>query len=348
MRRLILISIVIGVALMLAQAAAAEDFGVAYTIEERDFKRHARSHDVLVFELFSDPDCTALLHTEWLSAGDKRLVVDVVKRLRVRGSARPPRMAVLRTNLDVVSPSAPLYLRVTGEAVVSLGSNCQVQMGAVMGPPGPQGDPGLLGSTGAAGPPGPQGEPGQRGAVGPQGVAGVDGADGPQGDAGPEGSQGPPGEPGVDGEPGLAGPPGPSLRLFDVNGVEVGIFLEGNTARTTVFHEPSGTSFAILNEGDLWVQPALSLVYEELGCNGTPHVVAASGPLGGLLYNSGDGLVALENGTAPALKTLLSERSTSGSCSSVSSEQLVVPLRAVDLGLTFPLPTPLYVGLLPE
>jgi hypothetical protein len=130
-----------------------------------------------------------------------------------------------------------------------------------------------------------------------------------------------------------------------LNGVEVGIFIDGGAGATKIFHEPSGTAFSILNEGDLWVQHDLPLFFEEPGCNGTPHVPAGSGPLGGFLYDSWDGLVALENGTAPTLKTLLSERDTSGPCLSVGREQLVVPLRAVDLGLAFPLPAPLYVGL---
>ncbi len=58
--------------------------------------------------------------------------------------------------------------------------------------------------------------------------------------------QGPQGEPGVDGvdgepgEPGPEGPPGPSLRVFDANGVEIGIFLDGgSTGFKTVFHEPT-------------------------------------------------------------------------------------------------------------
>jgi hypothetical protein len=131
--------------------------------------------------------------------------------------------------------------------------------------------------------------------------------------------------------------------VFDVNGVEIGILIEGGQGLTKIFHEPSGTAFSLHNEGDLWPPPDLPLFFEEPGCNGTPHVVAASGPLGGLLYDSWDGLVALENGTAPTLKTLLSQLDTSGPCLSVSREQLVVPLRAVDLGLTFPLPTPFYV-----
>jgi hypothetical protein len=136
--------------LAFGSASQAEDFGVAYTVEEKTFKRFARSDDVLVFELFSNSNCTSLLHSEVLFAGDEVLVVDSVKRLRVRGSTRPPRMAVLRTNLDVVSPFAPVYLRVTGSAVVGLGGDCQIQMGAVMGSPGPQGPEGAAGPTGPA------------------------------------------------------------------------------------------------------------------------------------------------------------------------------------------------------
>ena len=105
--------------------------------------------------------------------------------------------------------------------------------GAV-GPPGPEGEPGLAGEPGPegpqglegpVGPAGPQGEPGPAGAdgaVGPEGPAGADGAVGPEGPPGPEGpagadgadgapgSEGPAGSDGADGADGAIGPEGPA------------------------------------------------------------------------------------------------------------------------------------------
>lgn len=65
-----------------------------------------------------------------------------------------------------------------------------VDLGKVVGPQGPQGEPGLAGADGAQG---PQGIPGP---VGPQGDPGIQG---------PQGEPGEPGAPGAQGEPGPAG-----------------------------------------------------------------------------------------------------------------------------------------------
>ena len=59
-----------------------------------------------------------------------------------------------------------------------------VDLGNVMGPPGPQG------SAGATGPQGPQGPKGDTGAAGPQGPKGDTGDTGPQGATGPQGDPG--------------------------------------------------------------------------------------------------------------------------------------------------------------
>ncbi len=154
MRRLISILIITGAALAVAQAAVAEDFGVTYTIDGKVFKKEARIEHILTFDLFGDSNCTTLLHTDTLLVGDEDLVIEEVRRLKVRRAKRPPKTARLRTNLDVVSPVAPLYLRVIGQPVVALGGDCQIQMSAVTGPQGVQGVPGPEGSAGPTGPAG--------------------------------------------------------------------------------------------------------------------------------------------------------------------------------------------------
>jgi hypothetical protein len=163
---------------------------------------------------------------------------------------------------------------------------------------------------------------------------------GPQGEPGMDGADGQPGEPGTE------GPPGPSLRVFDLNGVEIGILVNGDAGQQKIFRESSGTTFSVSNEGDLLLASDLRLIYEEPDCGGTPYVVVP-GPIGGFLYGSGEGPVALENGAPSSIRSLRSERDTGGACLIVSRENLVVPVRAVDLGLSFPLPAPLYVGLQP-
>ncbi len=63
----------------------------------------------------------------------------------------------------------------------------RIDLGRVVGPPGPQG---IQGDKGPAGPQGPAGIPGERGPTGEPGIQG------------PEGPQGPPGEDGLPGKDG--------------------------------------------------------------------------------------------------------------------------------------------------
>lgn len=194
-----------------AGTATAEPFGIEYTIDRNVFKKTARADQVLTFDVFSDSACTAAIETETLFAADSTLVIDEVKRLKVKGDPeKHAAIAVLRTVLDLTAPEAPLYLRVTGDPIVAAGGECQVQMGAVMGPvgpegsQGPQGDPGPQGPTGATGPQGPTG------ATGPQGATGATGPQGAQGPQGPTGAQGPAGATGATGATGPQGPTGPT------------------------------------------------------------------------------------------------------------------------------------------
>lgn len=74
-----------------------------------------------------------------------------------------------------------------------------------VGPPGPQGPPGVVGNPGEEGPPGVTGDPGPRG---PKGAQGDFGPTGPAGAAGDPGAKGPPGPMGEDGIKGIPGPQG--------------------------------------------------------------------------------------------------------------------------------------------
>jgi len=70
---------------LFASAATAEPFGIEYTIDRNVFKKTARADQVITFDVFSDSACTAAVETETLFAADSTLVIDEVKRLKVKG-----------------------------------------------------------------------------------------------------------------------------------------------------------------------------------------------------------------------------------------------------------------------
>lgn len=80
-----------------------------------------------------------------------------------------------------------------------------LDLGQVMGPPGPVGPKGDTGATGPRGETGPKGEQGEAGPQGPKGEQGETGPAGPQGMQGPKGDRG---EQGVQGPVGPVGPKG--------------------------------------------------------------------------------------------------------------------------------------------
>jgi hypothetical protein len=120
-----------------------------------------------------------------------------------KAKPKPPAVAVLRGAVDLSGPASPaIYLRVSGDAILPAGGECQVQTGGTLGPMGP------AGATGATGASGPVGPPGATGADGPAGAPGADGAHGATGTDGVTGATGPPGATGPAGPPGPTGPNG--------------------------------------------------------------------------------------------------------------------------------------------
>jgi hypothetical protein len=345
MQRLLLILIGAGAALAVARAAVAEDFGVAYTIDGKVFKKEARIEHILTFELFGDSTCTTLLYTDTLLAGDEDLVIEEVRRLKVRRATRPPRTARLRTNLDVASPVAPLYLRVIGQPVVALGGDCQVQMSAVTGPQGVQGEPGADGLDGEPGADGLDGEPG---ADGLNGVNGLDGANGADGADGANGTNG------VDGEPGPAGPPGPSLRVFDALGAEIGWLAQWNSGSEIgtyrVFVENVGATIRLDLGGTLTPEtPGGQIFFAEFDCMGQAFVERRY--VGRVTSEGGRFFIGREEPSSdPEYLSRLpgincnNDQDSGPLVDAVPADEIVIE----DLGLTFPLPAPLYVGLSSE
>ena len=82
---------------------------------------------------------------------------------------------------------------VAGNEVINSAGQWVGDPTGLVGPQGPQGDPGSQGPQGSIGPIGPQGLQGETGAIGPQGPIGPVGSQGETGAQGPQGEQGPAG-----------------------------------------------------------------------------------------------------------------------------------------------------------
>lgn len=180
--------------------ASAFELGVKYDVEHKTFKKEAPNGTPLNFDLYSDPDCTNLLHSEIIVSGSDFLMVEKLKLQKLKGGDKPTKTMRLRTSLVPPVIADQAFLRVSGPGVVpSDGDDCQPQIVAGNGPQGPAGADGYDGTDGTEGPTGPTGS---------QGDPGPEGQEGPQGDSGSQGPQGDPGPSGADGDPGSQGPKG--------------------------------------------------------------------------------------------------------------------------------------------
>jgi hypothetical protein len=125
-------------ALVLAAARASGVAPIEYRVDGKIFKA-TRAETELTFSVFSDAACTMLVDVTPLVAGD--LSFERPKTVVAKGAGKPPKLIVLRTNLDTEATGA-FYLTVTGDGIAPVGDACQPQAGGAPGPTGPQGPPG--------------------------------------------------------------------------------------------------------------------------------------------------------------------------------------------------------------
>jgi hypothetical protein len=195
-----------GLVFLAPAAGFAEPIEVHYLIQKQGFKKETRADSVLTFDLYEDPACATLIHSEDLFAGDSFITYQKFKPQRVKGADKPPQGVLLFAVLDPPALTGVPYVVMTGAGIVPEGDSCQVQLG--VGGGGPAGPAGVDGLDGATGPAGPAGADGADGATGPAGADGADGATGPAGADGADGATGPAGADGADGATGPAGADG--------------------------------------------------------------------------------------------------------------------------------------------
>jgi hypothetical protein len=195
-------------------APTASAMSIRYRIEVPVFKRQATPATDLQFELFDDASCTNLLHSTHLFAGDPGVTVQRFRVMRAPKTLANSEVGLLDAIIETPELTGPIFARVSGTGVAPAGSDCQIQIAAVMGPIGPKGpigptgDPGPIGETGATGATGEMGAAGPTGDEGPTGPAGETGAIGATGATGPDGAIGKPGPTGDTGAVGATGAQG--------------------------------------------------------------------------------------------------------------------------------------------
>jgi len=116
-----------------ASGAAAENLPVTYTVNQQILKRDAAAGTLLTFELHGDSACSSSVHTETLPLQDPALLIEQIRLMRVRGGARPPKVARFRFVLAGVTAAPPLFLRVSGAGISPIGGECQPQAATATG-----------------------------------------------------------------------------------------------------------------------------------------------------------------------------------------------------------------------
>ena len=127
------VGIVLAAALLLASAAHA-DVAARYAVDQKALKA-TLSTDMLAFAVYEDAACAELLFDVALSAGDAAITYEQPKLKKIKGGPKPTKTTIIATVLSPPAFSGPLFLRVTGPGVISVGSDCQVQEGAAPAPP---------------------------------------------------------------------------------------------------------------------------------------------------------------------------------------------------------------------
>lgn len=158
------------------------------------------------------------------------------------------------------------------------------------------------------------------------------------------GPQGPRGEQGPPGPAGAEGPPGPALKACDANGDEIGLWAGQNL----VFLPAIGITIAISATGELR-QNIGEVLFDEPGCQGQAYTgtgVSGSSSIAQDLIVIGARYFVRQR--AP-LQIVTARSVLDPSCVEVPEpySNPFVPvdeIAASDLGLTLPLPTPLYVA----
>jgi hypothetical protein len=167
---------------------------------------------------------------------------------------------------------------------------------------------------------------------------------------------GPQGEPGLDGEPGPQGPPGPVLHVFDGLGNDLGLYAgyAGFPPHNSVaVHLDSGIIIRIgFRDGRHEPNTDFNAFFRETategGCQGQAFEATHPRFLARHVFQPGAELFISR--FEPA-RVELFQSVLSGGCSDIPPLSILAipadPITEAELGITFPVPLPIYVGSVP-
>jgi hypothetical protein len=112
-------------ALLVPLSVSAADVPLRYLVEEKPLKQ-AVAGTQLMFGLYRDDACTALLESEPVDVEDVNVLVKL-KQMTPKNDTKLPNTVELRHTLSGVAPRSPVYLKVVGTGVVPVGGVCQAQ-----------------------------------------------------------------------------------------------------------------------------------------------------------------------------------------------------------------------------
>ena len=166
---------------------------------------------------------------------------------------------------------------------------------------------------------------------------------------GPPGQDGAPGEPGEQGEPGPPGTSGAQLSVFDATGAEIGLLVDSSLGEQFIVYLESVDATILLAVDGTWLveSPGGQIIFEDFDCQGQGFVplefVARVTGESGRFFIGRRGAPPVDLGTGYESRWL-------GACANDQNSgpiNDVIPADEIlfeDLGLTFPLPGPIYVA----
>lgn len=121
-----IVSVILGIYLLVGQAALATEVPVSYLANEAQLKR-APAGAKATFALYDNSNCTGVPVLEETEVPLASLLVERLKLLKLSGAPTPLKTNRINKIMDPLTVPAEMYLAVTGPSITAIGQTCQLQ-----------------------------------------------------------------------------------------------------------------------------------------------------------------------------------------------------------------------------